>query len=65
MRTEIEEKILKVLFKEDIIPREMADLLLPEVIFAPEVLQDMNVIDGYNMARDNLTIIIQRMLEEK
>lgn len=62
MRTKIEDKILSLLFKEDIIPREMSEILLPDIIFTPEFEKDFSAKEAYNLARSNLASSIQRMM---
>jgi len=61
----IEERIVKLLFREEIVAKSMADILLPPIISDHIFWKELTSKEAYNLARINLKENLNRLLNDK
>ena len=64
MKSEIENKILDILFKGEVVADSMSKLLLPEIIINPEIRDDFSLEDMVKHCRHIVKSNIQKILED-
>ena len=64
MNSKIEEKLIKLLFKEEIIAKSMTSILLPPIITDHIFWKELTSEQAYNLARTNVRENLQRLLNE-
>lgn len=65
MKKDIEDKVLEILFKGEVISKTMARTLLPDLIVTKEMKEDFNPSSLINLCRDIVQSNIQSLLEDK
>ena len=63
MKSEIETKILDILFKDKVIAESITDLLLPEIIINSEMREDISLEFMVTICRDTVRTNIQKMIK--